>query len=484
MGREERWQGARRCGQAAGSPARAGWVARLGLVMAAAVLGPALASMGGPALGPLGAPASVGGPLARAAEVRLGSVAVEVGGEVGHYLFQATEQGALLQNELRYRLSFKARPPWDGQVAVVLRGTGGLGGTAGSAALFEPPPASAWPELDEAYVDVYWPSADLRVGRQLVRWGTADGINPTDVVNPRSLSLDALVDREVRALPVPALRLSAGAGAGWGLTVVGVADFVAAPFPEQAVRQLAQQVLAGMPGQQLAPTWLSLTGPGGSLNPEAALRVEGMVRGVNVYLSYFSGYEDLPALWMQPVGTNTWQVQGRYRRQQQWGLAVAGTAGRAGLWAEAALRVPERVAELDASPPAALALSSNRSSWQAVAGGDYTFDGDLHVSGQLVYNESGSLLLPYEPQTGQAARTYALGTVRYAPAEARYAAEGVVLWDLQDGGAIVVPGVSYELRPGMKLAVRYVEALGSQGSQFGQLRAQLRGLATRLVVAF
>ena len=483
MGRHKRWQRARRCGQAAGSPARAGWVARLGLVTAAAVLGPALAPVAGPAPGPFGAPAGAGGPVARAAELRLGSAAVEVGGEVGHYLFQATEQGALLQNELRYRLSFKARPPWDGQVAVVLRGTGGLGGTAGPAALFEPPPASAWPELDEAYVDVYWRSADLRVGRQLVRWGTADGINPTDVVNPRSLTLDALVDREVRVLPVPALRLSLGGGAGWGLTAVGVADFVAAPFPEQAVRQVAERVLAGMGGQALSTSWLSLTGPSGSPNPEAALRVEGMVRDVNVYLSYFSGYEDLPALWMQPIPPSTWQVQGRYRRQQQWGLALAGAAGRAGLWAEAALRVPERVAQLDASP-AALAFSSNRSSWQAVAGGDYTFDGDLHVSGQLVYNEAGSLLLPYEPQTARVARTYALGTVRYAPAEARYAAEGVVLWDLRDGGAIVVPGVSYELRPGLKLAVRYVEVLGSQDSQFGQLRAQLRGLATRLVVAF
>nr|MBO2470908.1 hypothetical protein [Bacillota bacterium] len=40
-------------------------------------------------------------------------------------------------------------------------------------------------ELDEAYADVYLDAADLRIGRQVISWGTADGFNPTNVVNPR-----------------------------------------------------------------------------------------------------------------------------------------------------------------------------------------------------------------------------------------------------------------------------------------------------------
>jgi len=44
-------------------------------------------------------------------------------------------------------------------------------------------------KLDEAYADIYLKNTDLRVGRQVVSWGTADGINPTNYINPRELSL-------------------------------------------------------------------------------------------------------------------------------------------------------------------------------------------------------------------------------------------------------------------------------------------------------
>ena len=409
-----------------------------------------------------------------------GAAELELGGNVGHYLFYGTGQGSLMQNELRYRLSARARPGWDGQVYLLWKGTAALSAGTGSSPLFESPPSSPWPSLDEAYVDFYLPAADLRLGWQVVRWGTADGINPTDVINPRSASLDALVDREARRLPVPAVRVAMEPRPGLGLTAVGVANFVPAPFPREAVEQLAREVAAASNGGQLASDWLSLTALGPGSRYELAVRAETMLGGYNVYLSHFSGYDDFPALWMEPAGPNTWRVRGQYRRQQQFGLAVAGTVGEAGVWAEAAYTLPERLSQLETP----LALSTNAATWQAVVGGDYTFANNLYVSAQFVYNQAGSILLPYRPPIDQGARTYGVGLLRYSPPQSRYTWEALALSNLQDGGTVVAPGVSYELRSGLRLVLRYLDVWGSGGSEFGRLRPQLQGVATRLELVF
>jgi hypothetical protein len=43
-------------------------------------------------------------------------------------------------------------------------------------------------DLQEAYFDYYTDWLTVRVGRQLITWGKADEINPTDVLNPQNLS--------------------------------------------------------------------------------------------------------------------------------------------------------------------------------------------------------------------------------------------------------------------------------------------------------
>ncbi len=42
--------------------------------------------------------------------------------------------------------------------------------------------------LREAYVDLYFPSLDLRIGKQQIIWGKADGVFITDIVSPKDLS--------------------------------------------------------------------------------------------------------------------------------------------------------------------------------------------------------------------------------------------------------------------------------------------------------
>lgn len=408
-----------------------------------------------------------------------------LGGELGHYLFYGTGEDGLLQNEVRYELSIEGRPGWDGQVLMRWKGTAALGPVEESV-LFDRPLSEAWPRLDEAYVDFYFPSLDLRLGRQVVAWGTADAINPTDVVNPRSLSLDALLDREMRRLPVPAVRAALYPRPDFGLAAVGVVDFVAAPFPEDAVRQTVQQALQRY-SMQLDTNWLSLKDLEAGKRYELALRAEMMRLGYDVYLSYFNGVEDLPVLWVGPgeSGPPTMRVYGQYRRQQQYGLAVAGTLADAGVWAEVAYIVPEAVDVLDGKQTAVMPLSSNDPSWQGVVGVDYRPVGDLYLSGQLVGLQGRTLLSPYrDPTSGTRDGLYAVGLLRYSRPLSHTTWEVTALTNLRDKSSLVSPGLTYELGPELELTVRYLGVLGDETTEFGHLRSQMQGVATRLVWSF
>lgn len=71
----------------------------------------------------------------------------------------------------------------------------------------------------EAYIDFFFPSMDLRVGKQAVVWGEAEGAFITDIVSPQDMRSFILADfREIR-MGIPAVR----------------ADYYEGPFTFEAV---------------------------------------------------------------------------------------------------------------------------------------------------------------------------------------------------------------------------------------------------------
>ncbi|MCF7928320.1 MAG: hypothetical protein K9L68_05060 [Spirochaetales bacterium] len=74
--------------------------------------------------------------------------------------------------------------------------------------------ASGNPEIGvrEAYIDLYLPDADLRIGKQAIIWGEAEGAFITDIVSPQDMRSFILADfREIRK-GIPAVRLDWYAG--------------------------------------------------------------------------------------------------------------------------------------------------------------------------------------------------------------------------------------------------------------------------------
>ncbi|MGD9899363.1 MAG: DUF1302 family protein [Calditrichaceae bacterium] len=61
-------------------------------------------------------------------------------------------------------------------------------------------------DLREAYVDLMWDNADLRVGKQQIIWGKADGVFITDIISPKNLSEFLLPDFEEIRIGVNAVK--------------------------------------------------------------------------------------------------------------------------------------------------------------------------------------------------------------------------------------------------------------------------------------
>jgi len=86
-------------------------------------------------------------------------------------------------------------------------------------------------DLRQAYVDIYWDSADLRVGRQQVIWGKGDGVFITDVVSPKDLRRFILPDFDEIRIGVEAVKFDYYRDSG-ALEVVWIPVFTPMRSPD------------------------------------------------------------------------------------------------------------------------------------------------------------------------------------------------------------------------------------------------------------
>lgn len=189
-------------------------------------------------------------------------------------------------------------------------------------------------KLNEAYINYYSGKYDLRGGLQVISWGTAYRINPTDVINPYDLTEEAVFIPEERQ-GVIAARISYYPITNLVLTGVYIPYFVPAFQPEGVT--LPERIVE---------------------NSEYALRLTARsILRCDLSLSYFNGREDYP--W----------INGQYRNVDIYGADIIGTFKGIALWAEGAYMQP----------------GVGDSSYEVVTGGEYTFGNDLYFMSQLYH---------------------------------------------------------------------------------------------------
>lgn len=174
-------------------------------------------------------------------------------------------------------------------------------------------------ELREAYVDVRLGQLDLRLGKQIIVWGRADRLNPTDNLTPRNVTLLESDDNNDQRVGVTGMKASYYLG-GLSLTGIWLPEFIPYTIP---LRQPAP------------PVTLHERAPGNTFG-QWAVRVEQTGGQVDWSLSFFEGFDRFPDVKLGRMSPVSVAVFLTHNRIQVIGADAATTIGRYGLRGEAA----------------------------------------------------------------------------------------------------------------------------------------------------
>lgn len=213
-------------------------------------------------------------------------------------------------------------------------------------------------DVREAYLAGSRGAWDFSAGRQLIVWGRADSVNPTDVLPARNFTRLTPLDEDQKT-GVGSARIT------WNLEALRLSGLW---LPEFRASTLP---LPSVPGVSFVAR-----DPSASAR-QWALRAERSGERVDWSVSFFDGYERQPDLRPEAFSAAGARVGLAHTRIQMLGADAAGTWGRYGLRAEAALT---RTADRDGTDP----FIRNPFLYVA-AGGDRTFLSDLNVNAQLLY---------------------------------------------------------------------------------------------------
>ena len=195
-------------------------------------------------------------------------------------------------------------------------------------------------ESDAAYLDVYkiLPHLDLRIGRQIVSWGSADKFNPTNNLNTLDLSDPLLFGR---ALANQMIRLDYNPIADLIITAVWVPVFRPARLPRTAplaltefnrpapVQDDLQRSTLGFLASANPPTQVNVYAmqPEPSIaNSQVGVRVSGRVLNIDLAISYYYGRFGIPSpAWATLKANGVVDVGIMWPRMQVLGWDLAGT---------------------------------------------------------------------------------------------------------------------------------------------------------------
>jgi len=145
-------------------------------------------------------------------------------------------------------------------------------------------------ELKELYLDMNFPNLDLRIGRQIVRWGVVEGARVTDEINPLDFYELILRDIDDRYIPLFMIKgdLYLGANTFEGILIPQVEGHRPAPRGSEweQFRILPNTVHPAQPYDDF---------PKNIKNTEVALKYTRVFSGFELSASYFYTWDDFPS---------------------------------------------------------------------------------------------------------------------------------------------------------------------------------------------
>ncbi len=215
--------------------------------------------------------------------------------------------------------------------------------------------------LKEAYVDYMGSSFDFRMGRQIVVWGRADGVEITDIISPKDSTALAGQEYEDTRLSVDALKARLF-GTSYTLEALWIPFAAWAELPSDPDNPLTEQFFSSPGGGVFTlekgdvPRELSDSG--------AAFRASFFLPFMDFSLSCYSGQDGAPAL--KPKAPGTAVLVPDYQRIWMAGLDLALPAGSFVFRGESAVIGNKALAGTNPLSPV-----TGQTQWKALAGVDW-----------------------------------------------------------------------------------------------------------------
>ncbi len=204
-------------------------------------------------------------------------------------------------------------------------------------------------EIREAYVQIYGflsEDLDVKIGRQRIVWGTADKLNPTDNLNP--YDLEDILDFG-RHRGSDAISFDYYFNSDYSMQGVFIPFFQPANMPVGIFADALTPSMDMQDGMTLVSMSDSITMPSYNIGESSTvgLKFKGFVAGFDLSASYVWGRDGLPVSTyntLTPVdamGGVSINSELSFYRTHIFGADMAGSIGGVGVWAEAAIFLPE-----------------------------------------------------------------------------------------------------------------------------------------------
>lgn len=317
--------------------------------------------------------------------------------------------------------------------------------------------------LENAHATLYLGDVDLKVGQQVVFWGSADGVNPVDTVNPRDLS-KPIEDPAEQKLPVPMVRGTYHGPNDVRLDAVLIPVWRPGDVPDE--RWQTERQVSPPPGVTIvgeAPPVDNRPEPELGNVQFGARATFGLdvLSGGDLSVAYFHGLRGTPTVSTELVPTDTpgqvvVQPVFDYDMYDLVGVDVELATQNVVFRGEAAYTMT--------GDPEGVDPRIQNHDVGIVLGAEYTFPGDVVASlsgiADYVAGDAG--------EDGETTvRAMLAGRYEASP---RVELEGAWLHSLSDGSGLIRPAASYTFADGVTGTAELEALYGTDGSEFGDFR--------------